>query len=99
MLMLQALRNRAIALLWGGQAASAIGDEIYRMALIWLAIGLVGTDSGYPAAGHPDSLHSTFNDGALDCGAFAFFLGRFFRPRRSGDDPEVFLGSFYSPRC
>jgi MFS family permease len=56
MLMLQALRNRAIALLWGGQAASAIGDEIYRMALIWLAIGLVGTDSGYLAAGQMGAL-------------------------------------------
>jgi DHA3 family macrolide efflux protein-like MFS transporter len=56
MLMLQALRNRAIALLWGGQAASAIGDEIYRMALIWLAIGLVGTDSGYLAAGQMAAL-------------------------------------------
>jgi DHA3 family macrolide efflux protein-like MFS transporter len=56
MLMIRALRNRAIALLWGGQAASAIGDEIYRMALIWIAIGLVGTETGYLAAGQMAAL-------------------------------------------
>lgn len=51
MLMAKALKNRSIALLWSGQALSAIGDEIYRVALIWLAVGLVGADTGYLAAG------------------------------------------------
>lgn len=51
MMMLKALRNRPIALLWGGQALSAIGDEIYRVALIWLAVSLIGADTGFLAAG------------------------------------------------
>ena len=49
--MLNALKQRAVALLWCGQALSAIGDEIYRVALIWLAVNLIGPDAGYiPAA-------------------------------------------------
>lgn len=48
--MIRALRKRAVALLWCGQAMSSIGDEIYRVALIWLAVGLVGPDTGYLAA-------------------------------------------------
>ncbi len=56
MLMLKALRVRAIALLWGGQALSAIGDEIYRVALIWLAVGLIGADAGYLAAAQSGAL-------------------------------------------
>jgi hypothetical protein len=54
--MLKALRERSIALLWGGQALSAIGDEIYRVALIWLAVGLIGEDAGYLAAAQAGSL-------------------------------------------
>ncbi|MGZ3707814.1 MAG: MFS transporter [Bdellovibrionota bacterium] len=50
MLMLKALKNRSIALLWGGQALSAIGDEIYRVALIWIAVGIIGPDTGYLTA-------------------------------------------------
>ena len=50
MRMLKALRRRGIALLWGGQALSAVGDEIYRVALIWLAVGLIGERAGYLAA-------------------------------------------------
>lgn len=50
MLMVRALRNRQIALLWSGQALSAIGDEIYRVALIWIAVSLIGADTGYLAA-------------------------------------------------
>lgn len=56
MLMLKALRERSIALLWGGQALSAIGDEIYRVALIWLAVGLIGESAGYLASAQSASL-------------------------------------------
>lgn len=56
MLMLKALRERSIALLWGGQALSAIGDEIYRVALIWLAVGLIGEDAGYLSSAQSGSL-------------------------------------------
>ncbi|HXT01234.1 MAG TPA: MFS transporter [Elusimicrobiota bacterium] len=54
--MLKALRERSIALLWGGQALSAVGDEIYRVALIWLAVGLIGADAGYLTAAQSAAL-------------------------------------------
>ena len=47
MLMLKALRVKSIRLLWIGQAFSSIGDEIYRVGLIWIAVGLIGADAGY----------------------------------------------------
>ncbi|MFI5360964.1 MAG: MFS transporter [Elusimicrobiota bacterium] len=56
MLLLKALRSRSIRLLWSGQALSAIGDEIYRVALIWLAVGLIGADAGYLAAAQAGAL-------------------------------------------
>lgn len=56
MLMLKALRARALRLLWAGQALSAIGDEVYRVSLIWLAVGLIGADAGYLAAAQSASL-------------------------------------------
>src|SRR3954463_12362237 len=56
MLMLKALRDRSIRLLWSGQALSSIGDEIYRVALIWLAVGLIGPDTGYLAAAQSGAL-------------------------------------------
>ena len=56
MLLLKALRNRPIALLWMGQAASAIGDEIYRVALVWLAVSAIGEKAGYLAAAQAGTL-------------------------------------------
>jgi DHA3 family macrolide efflux protein-like MFS transporter len=50
MLMLKALKNRSVRLLWLGQCGSSIGDEIYRVAFIWLAVDLVGSDTGYLAS-------------------------------------------------
>ncbi len=49
--MLQALKQRAIARLWFGQALSTIGDQIYGVGITWLAVGLVGADAGYMHAG------------------------------------------------
>ncbi len=54
--MIKALREPQIQRLWFGQALSSIGDEIYRVGLIWLAIGLMGPDTGYLAAGQTASL-------------------------------------------
>jgi MFS family permease len=53
---LKPLSRRPIALLWGGQVLSAIGDEIYRVALVWLAIELVGDRAGYLGAVQSASL-------------------------------------------
>lgn len=50
MFVLKPLRQRPIALLWSGQVLSAVGDEVYKVALVWVAIGLVGTSAGYLAA-------------------------------------------------
>jgi DHA3 family macrolide efflux protein-like MFS transporter len=50
MQMIQALRNRAVLSLWFGQLTSHIGDEIYKVAFIWLAIDVAGTNTGLFAA-------------------------------------------------
>lgn len=50
MFILSPLRSRSIRLLWGGQVLSAIGDEIYKVALVWLAIDLSGKDAGFLVA-------------------------------------------------
>ena len=47
MLLLKALRNRDILLLWVGQILSATGDEVYRVAFIWLAVSMIGPDTGF----------------------------------------------------
>jgi DHA3 family macrolide efflux protein-like MFS transporter len=51
MFILSPLRQRPIALLWGGQVLSSIGDQIYRVAIVWMAVSLIGTNAGLlPAA-------------------------------------------------
>lgn len=49
--LVRALSHRPIFTLWTGEALSAIGDEIYKVALVWLAVKMVGADAGYLAAG------------------------------------------------
>lgn len=44
------LAHAPIARLWGALSLSAIGDQLHQMALVWLAVGLVGGDTGYVAA-------------------------------------------------
>ena len=48
--MLKALKNRAVSRLWLGQVGSSIGDEVYRVAFIWLAVDFIGADTGYLAS-------------------------------------------------
>jgi DHA3 family macrolide efflux protein-like MFS transporter len=47
MLMLKALKHSSLRRLWLSQATSSVGDEIYRVGLTWLAVGLIGPDTGY----------------------------------------------------
>jgi len=54
--MRSALRDRAISRLWAGQALSSIGDEIYRVGLTWMAVGLLGKDTGLLNAGQAAAL-------------------------------------------
>jgi DHA3 family macrolide efflux protein-like MFS transporter len=46
----QTLSHRPIFVLWLGQALSAVGDEIYRVALTWIAVGMVGASAGFLGA-------------------------------------------------
>lgn len=46
----QPLRDRRVALLFTGQALSCIGDEIYNVAVVWMAVTLVGESAGYLSA-------------------------------------------------
>jgi len=44
------LRGRPMALLWSGLSLSAIGDQLYAVALTWIAVGAFGANAGYLAA-------------------------------------------------
>jgi DHA3 family macrolide efflux protein-like MFS transporter len=50
MRILAPLRHRAIALLWTGLATSAIGDQLYAVALAWIGVSVFGTRAGYLSA-------------------------------------------------
>ena len=54
--MIKALRQPQIQRLWIGQAFSSVGDEIYRVGLIWFAVSFLGSDTGYLADGQTASL-------------------------------------------
>jgi DHA3 family macrolide efflux protein-like MFS transporter len=50
---LATLREPPLRRLWLAMSATCLGDEVQRMALVWLAIGLVGADAAFlPAAQH-----------------------------------------------
>jgi DHA3 family macrolide efflux protein-like MFS transporter len=44
------LRHRAIVLLWGGLATSAVGDQLYAVALAWIGVSVFGAHAGYLSA-------------------------------------------------
>ncbi|MDE2198333.1 MAG: MFS transporter [Rhodospirillales bacterium] len=48
--LLRPLAIPAVALLWGGLATSAIGDQLFAVVLSWVAVGLLGTAAGYLSA-------------------------------------------------
>ena len=50
MRILQPLRGRSMALLWGGLSLSAVGDQLYAVALTWIAVGALGSNAGYLTA-------------------------------------------------
>ena len=50
MRLLQPLRTREMALLWGGMSLSAIGDQLYTVTLSWVAVSVFGSAAGYLTA-------------------------------------------------
>ena len=52
---LKALRRPAIALLWSSQVLSAIGDYLYSLAVVWIAVKTVGSGAGLVAAAQASS--------------------------------------------
>jgi len=50
MRLLRPLRDVPIALLWGGLATSAVGDQLYAVVLSWIAVGVFGAAAGYLTA-------------------------------------------------
>jgi DHA3 family macrolide efflux protein-like MFS transporter len=44
------LANGPLARLWVGQSLSAIGDQLQRMAVIWLSVELAGAGAGFVAS-------------------------------------------------
>jgi DHA3 family macrolide efflux protein-like MFS transporter len=50
MRLLRPLRDAPIALLWGGLATSAVGDQLYAVVLSWIAVAVFGAAAGYLTA-------------------------------------------------
>ena len=50
---LRPLGERRLALLWGGLATSAMGDQLFLVALSWVAVQALGADAGYLTALSP----------------------------------------------
>ncbi len=50
MLLLRPLRQRTMALLWGGLALSAVGDQAYNVAFAWIATEAFGAGAGFLVA-------------------------------------------------
>src|SRR3954453_1702872 len=44
------LRQRQLAILWMSQVLSAIGDQLYAIAVIWTAVQVAGAGAGVVAA-------------------------------------------------
>jgi len=47
MQILKPLGHGPIARLWAGLSLAAIGDQVYRIALIWLSVQLMGSEAGW----------------------------------------------------
>src|SRR5579871_6199336 len=52
---LKVLRQRQMALLWSSQVLSAIGDYLYSIAVIWIAVKVAGSAAGIVAAAQAGS--------------------------------------------
>ncbi len=50
MSVLSALRHPLIRTIWLGQVLAATGGEFYTVALVWIAVDLIGKDAGYLSA-------------------------------------------------
>lgn len=46
----KALSQRPIFILWAGCALSALGDEVYKVALVWMLVKMIGPKAGYMTA-------------------------------------------------
>ena len=44
---LRPLKDPAVATIWSGLAASTIGEDLFRVAVVWLAAGQIGNAAGY----------------------------------------------------
>ena len=46
---IQPLQHRSIRRIWFGQALAALGTQLYSVALLWTAVGILGAGAGYLA--------------------------------------------------
>ncbi|MBM3650437.1 MAG: MFS transporter [Alphaproteobacteria bacterium] len=44
---LRPLKDRAVATVWSGLAASTIGEDVFRIAVVWIAAEQIGNAAGY----------------------------------------------------
>lgn len=50
MKILTPLKHRSLRYLWSGQVFSSVGDELYAVAIVWIAVRLLGSNAGYVIA-------------------------------------------------
>jgi len=67
MQILKPLLHPPIARLWAGLSLAAIGDQIYRIALVWLSVQLAGAHAGWVTTAEAATVLAT----ALFAGAWA----------------------------
>ncbi len=85
MRVLQPLSNPAIARLWAAIGLATIGDELFRLALVWLAVEAIGENAAYVTALQ-----------AIATLAGAAFGGRFFDRI---DPPRVMMWACVGRTC
>ena len=56
MAFLKVLRMRHLAVLWLSQVLSAMGDYLYEIAVLWIAVKSVGSGAGIVAAAEAGSI-------------------------------------------
>jgi MFS transporter, DHA3 family, macrolide efflux protein len=44
---LRPLKDPAVATVWSGLAASTIGEDLFRVAVVWIAAEQIGNAAGY----------------------------------------------------
>jgi hypothetical protein len=72
-----AVRNRSLVTTWASQVLSAIGDQLFGLAIMWIAVQKFGSDGALVAASETCSarlcIHRHYVFGPLQQSKIAYF--------------------------